>query len=132
MKKKRILIVDDEVTVTRGLKLYLEGTGAYEVRAENSGARALASAKEFKPDLIVLDVIMPEVDGGSVAAQVREDNNLKDTPIIFLTAIVSKEEVGAPALTIGGNPYIAKPASPKAVIACIEKTLSQVIPHNEC
>jgi len=118
--KKRILLVDDEPTITRTLKLYLEGTGSYEVRAENRGSTAVQAAREFKPDLILLDVAMPDMDGGEVAAQVRADDALKGTPIVFLTALVKKQEVVVSGGDIGGYPYIAKPLEPEKVIEVIE------------
>src|SRR2546423_5120830 len=59
MSKRRILVVDDETSITRLLKLNLEQTGSYEVREENLGARVLEAAREFKPDLVLLDVMMP-------------------------------------------------------------------------
>lgn len=121
MDKKRILIVDDEAIVTRTLKLYLEGTGSYEVRTENEGTRALAAAKEFKPDLVLLDLIMPDTDGATVAAEIREDAALKDTPIVFLTALVSQKEVGPTGRDIGGHPFLAKPVDPEKVVEAIEK-----------
>jgi CheY-like chemotaxis protein len=121
MDKKRILVVDDEAIVTRTLKMYLEGTGSYEVRTENQGTRAVAAAKEFKPDLVLLDLIMPDTDGATVAAQIREDASLKDTPIVFLTALVSQKEVGPTGRDIGGHPFLAKPVDPEKVVEAIEK-----------
>ena len=126
MSKKRILVVDDETSITRLLKLNLEQTGNYEVRAENSGARALASALEFKPDLILLDVMMPDVDGGDVAASLRQNPSLRKTPLVFLTAMVNKEELGASEGKIAGEMYIAKPLNVKGVISVIERTLEPI------
>ena len=121
MAKKRILLIDDEPSLTRMLRLNLEKTRAYKVREENQGARGLAAAREFKPDLILLDVIMPDADGGEVAAQIKQDPNLKDTPVVFLTAAVTKKEEGV----IGGRPFLAKPVDVKEVIDCIEKHLAK-------
>lgn len=123
MIKKRILIIDDETTITRLLKLNLEKTGTYAVRTENVAAKALPAALEFNPDLILLDVMMPDMDGGDVAAQIRRDSTLKETPIVFLTAAVKKEELGAPDGIIGGFTYIAKPLNVKGVMSVIEKHL---------
>lgn len=120
-KKRRVLIIDDEVTLTRLLQLNLEQTGAYEVRAENQGARALVTAREFHPDVILCDVVMPDMGGGEVAAQIHADAALQDTPVIFLTAVVSKEETTARGGVIGGHPYLAKPASLEEVVSCIEQ-----------
>jgi CheY-like chemotaxis protein len=123
MEKKRILVVDDEAHITRTLKLYLEGTGDYEVRTENLGSRVLAAAREFRPHLIFLDIVMPDADGASIAADIKADEALKDTPIVFLTALVSKREVGREGSIIGGLPFLAKPVEPDAVIKCIQKHL---------
>lgn len=120
-EKKRILLVDDEAIVTRTLKLYLESTGKYEVRAENDGAAALKTARAFRPHLILLDIVMPEVDGPEVASRIREDPVLKQTPIVFLTALVRRQEVGPGGRDIGGFPFIAKPLDPDEVVACIER-----------
>lgn len=119
--KKRILLVDDEATITRTLKLYLEGTGAYEVRTENRGSAALKAAQEFRPNLILLDVAMPDMDGGEVAEQIATDDLLKGTPIVFLTALVKRQEVIAAGGDIGGYPYIAKPLEPDKIIEVIER-----------
>jgi CheY-like chemotaxis protein len=82
MGKKRILLVDDEKSFTNLLKLNLEDTGNYEVRVENWAEDALPAAQQFKPDLVLLDIIMPRLPGGNVAAQIKEDPALKDTPIV--------------------------------------------------
>ena len=121
MEKKRILIVDDEAGVTRMLKLYLEATQAYEVRTENHGSRAVAAAREFRPHLVLLDVVMPDMDGATVAAEIGADARLKDTPVVFLTALVTGKEVGGSGRNIGGRPFIAKPVDPERIIELIEK-----------
>ncbi len=92
-KKKRILLIDDEPGFTRLLKLNLEETGAYEVRQENMGADGLATAREFNPDLILLDVIMPDMNGGDIALQIEADKLLKNTPIVFLTGSAPKKSI---------------------------------------
>ena len=91
MAKKRIVIVDDEVALTPVLSYALEETGAYEVAAEQQATQALAAVKTFKPDAILLDVITPDLDGGVVAEQWRDDPTTKAIPIVFLTAIASRE-----------------------------------------
>lgn len=117
---KRILIVDDEDGFTRLVRMTLESTGRYEVREENDGTQALASALEFRPDLIFLDVVMPDVDGGDVAAQLRRAPRLRNVPIVFLTAIVSQSEAGG---MIGGFPFLSKPVSLDSMSRCIETQL---------
>ena len=123
MRKHRILLVDDEVALTRLLKLNLEHTGRYEVCAENAGKRALDTARQFRPDLVLCDVVMPDIGGGDVAAQLREDPRLADVPLVFLTAIVSKEEADKRGGTIGGHPFLAKPVAMEDLLACIERHL---------
>jgi len=125
MTPKKILVVDDEKTITRLLKLNLEKTGTYVVRQENLGAKALDAAREFKPDLVLLDVMMPDMDGGDIAAGLQNDPCLRRVPIVFLTAAVKKEELNACDGVIGGFPYIAKPLNVKGVIRTIEKHLAK-------
>jgi CheY-like chemotaxis protein len=122
---KRILIVDDEESFTRLLKLNLEAGGAYRVRTENRAPQALSAAREFRPDLILLDVMMPEMDGGDVAASIKADPELTNIPIVFLTAAVKKEEVKSHGGVVGGHPYLAKPVDAETVIACLRKQLGR-------
>ena len=120
MAKKRILIVDDETSITRTMKVNLEHTGAYTVRTENQAAHALVAAHEFEPDLILLDVMMPDMDGGEVAAGIRADPALQRVPIVFLTALVDRKETGGQYLDSGGQTFVAKPAHLDSLIQCIE------------
>ncbi len=121
--RRRILVVDDEASFARMVKMNLEKSGGFHVRVENAAVAALPAAREFKPDLILLDVIMPNMDGGDVARQIKRDRNLKNTPIIFLTASVSKREAGEGGLNSGGELFLAKPVSVEALIACINEHL---------
>jgi CheY-like chemotaxis protein len=121
MNKKHILLIDDEVSNTRPMKVNLQRTGRYEVQTENEALHALETARQFKPDLIFLDVMMPGMDGGQVAAQIENDPELKDVPIIFLTAIVTKNETGEKGLVQAGRKFIAKPMNLEALVACIEE-----------
>ena len=121
--KARILIVDDEVAFTRMVKLNLEKAGEFEVRIENRATGALAAARSFKPDLILLDVIMPSMDGGDVQNQIKRDRTLRDTPIIFLTATVSKREAGEGGMNSGGELFLAKPVTVENLVACINERI---------
>jgi len=85
--------------------------------------RALATALGFHPDLILMDVTMPGIDGGNLAAKFREDPTLNQVPIVFLTAVVSSREVGESAKEFGGFPFLAKPVSAEALERCIEMHL---------
>ena len=91
-KKKRILIIDDEESFTQLVKLNLEASGKYEVMTENKGSLGLVATKQFKPDLILLDLIMPDMGGGELSGQLESDEETKNIPIVFLTAIMTKEE----------------------------------------
>ena len=123
MPPKRLLLVDDEEPFTRLLKLNLEEGGEYEVRVENEGLRAVAAACEFEPDLILLDVIMPDADGGEVAARLKTHEKLRNVPIVFLTAAVSKQELSGPSGTIGGRVFVAKPVNKRQLVEIIERAL---------
>jgi two-component system OmpR family response regulator len=122
-KKKRILVVDDEPSITRLLKLNLEQTGDYEVATENVSKAALATAEEFRPDLILLDVMMPDLDGGGLAGKFQASPTMKGVPIVFLTAAVTREEVRARGGLVGGLPFLAKPVNLHEVLGCLERHL---------
>ena len=122
--KKRILVVDDEVSITRLLKLNLEQTGQYVVATLNSPESALETALEFHPDLILLDVVMPGLDGGYLASTLQSHPALKAVPIVFLTAAATKEEVATRSGMIGGLPFLAKPVDLPEVLGCLAAQLS--------
>jgi len=90
--KRRILIVDDDSNSTHLVKILLERSGPYLVLEENDATKADQTAHSFEPDLILLDIVMPEIDGGELATQIQADRELHDTPIIFLTALVTHDE----------------------------------------
>ncbi len=121
--KKRILVVDDEPALTRMLKMNLERSGDYEVRTENQGAKAVAAVREFWPDLIFLDVMMPDMSGDEVSQQLREDPVLAGIKIVFMTAIVTKEETSEMGGNIGGNEFLAKPVKTEELITTIKRLL---------
>jgi len=121
MTKKKVMLVDDEKSFTNLLKLNLEETGNYEVRVENWAEDAVNAAKEFRPDIILLDIIMPRMPGGNVAALIKETPQLRDTPIVFLTAAVRKHQVEENGGIICDFPCIAKPATVEMVVEAIEK-----------
>jgi two-component system, OmpR family, phosphate regulon response regulator PhoB len=80
---RRILIVDNDRDITHLVKVLLERTGHYLVLEENDATKAHQSARNFRPDLILLDIVMPETDGGEVAARTEADSELQNTPVIF-------------------------------------------------
>ena len=123
MSVKKILVVDDDAMITRFLKLVLEKTGRYQIRTENKGAAAVSAAAEFLPELIILDVNMPDMDGGVVASQLKAREDLRHIPVVFLTGNVSEEEADA-QITIGENSVLAKPINLEKLVDCIERNLS--------
>ena len=120
-QKKKVMVVDDERGFTRMVKLNLETTGHYEVRIQNNPQDALSTAIEFKPDVILLDVIMPELEGPDIVYQFKNHELLRNIPVIFITANITKEEVDAQEGYIGGHAFLAKPGTIDELIACIEK-----------
>ena len=121
-EEPRILIIDDNPDFTYSAKLALERTGRYSVWEENEPARAHQTAQRVKPDLILLDIAMPETDGGEVAARIESDPTLHRTPVVFLTALVTKAEARS-GLEIQGHPFLAKPISIPDLITGIEENL---------
>ena len=122
-KRKRILVVDDEASITRLLKIGLEQKDRYIVRTVNEAPLAVAAAEEFQPDLILLDVMMPDLDGGQLASRFQAHPQLKSVPIVILTAAATKNEVYARGGRVGGLPFLAKPVNLAEVMACIEQEL---------
>ncbi len=121
-EKRRILIVDDDPDSTHLVKILLEKTGNYVVLEENDADQAHQSARNFRPDAILLDIMMPKTDGGEVAAQIEADAELRNTPIIFLTALVTEPETKA-GLRIEGHRSLAKPINIPQLIDQIEESL---------
>ena len=121
-EKPRILIIDNNRDFTYSAKLGLERTGRYSVWEENQPVRAHQTAQRVRPDLILLDIAMPETDGGEVAARIESDPTLHRTPVVFLTALVTKAEARSD-LQIQGHPFLAKPISIPELVAGIERYL---------
>jgi CheY-like chemotaxis protein len=125
--KSKILVIDDESSFTHIVKLFFEDTGRYEVKEVNKGTEGLTAAQQYRPDLILLDIYMPDLCGGEVAAQIRDDNDLKDVPIVFLTALIRKNE----QKSISGCSYIAKPIRMKDLLNNVERQLQQSNARND-
>lgn len=107
MKQTNILVIEDDEIVSRTIDRCLRGD-EFHVTVTNSGVEGLQSARRRPPDLILLDVIMPGMDGYAVCREVRSDPILKDTPILFLTA-KSKDEDKITGFTAGADDYLSKP-----------------------
>ena len=125
-KKAKILVVDDDVDFVESTKIALE-TKPYEVIVAHEGDEGLRKAREEKPDLIILDVIMPIKDGFTAAEHLKNDPQLSKIPVIMLTAFSSKgQETSIPVsrgFTLETEDYIEKPVSPDELLAKVEKYL---------
>lgn len=122
-EKISILLVDDEKSFTDMVKLNLEATGEYVLKVENTGTGAIAAAKKFRPDLILLDIIMPDADGGTVLFGLQNEKDTKDIPVVFLTAIVSERDTERIDYRISGRPFLAKPVTTTQLIECIRRNV---------
>jgi CheY-like chemotaxis protein len=121
-ERASILIIDNSRDFTHAAKVALEKTGRYIVGEENNASKAHQTAQSFKPDLILLDIAMPETDGGEVAAWIQSDPALHRIPIVFLTALVTTAE-GRSGLRIQGHSFLGKPISIRDLIRGIEENL---------
>lgn len=122
---RRVLLIDDEASFTRMVKLNLEALGKYAVRVVNESPKAQQVANEFKPEIILLDVVMPEADGGDVAIQLRQHAITQDTPIIFVSAMVSRKESGNGFYESGGEHFLAKPVTTEILSNSIDSVLAK-------
>ena len=121
--KNRILMVDDEPEFLELTKLRLEANG-YIVATADEGLSALAVARDFQPDLIVLDINMPGMDGGDVAERIHATPELAKTPIVFLTALVDENEAAATQNSTQGEHFLSKTGGSERLLAYLKKTLA--------
>jgi len=128
-QNRRILIVDDDRDGTHLIKILLEKISHYLVLEENDAAKAHESARDFRPDLILLDVMMPQIDGGDIAAQIDADPELQRTPIIFITALATEAQAKA-GISFQGHPVLAKPINILGLINRIEENLPMQMTPN--
>ena len=109
ISKKTILVIDDEEDFCYFVKLNLEETGNYEVMTATSGAEGIKKAINYQPDIILLDIIMPNMTGTQVAEELLNNKSTKNIPIIFVTAIAKRSEVGRRDEKIWGRLFMFKP-----------------------
>lgn len=124
MNKSRILVVDDEPALSTLVRTTLEETRLYEVMVENRSGQALATARSFRPHVVLLDIDMPGKGGGEVATEIRSDPDLGGTPILFFTSLLSPQEADAREPSAGGERFVAKSANPAVLIRTIESVLT--------
>jgi CheY-like chemotaxis protein len=122
---RKILLVDDEAGFTELLKMNLERAGGYEVRIENDSTKAVATVRSFMPDAIILDVVMPGMDGGDVQAQLQSNPLLARIPVVMLTALVDSTELSEGAVAQAGSQLVL----PKPVnLPLLLNVLSNILP----
>ena len=128
-KKPKILVVDDEPDAVELVAFNLKGAG-YQVSTAADGEEALRKAREQLPDLIVLDVMLPEVDGLEVCKILRRDGHTADIPIIMLTAKAGEVD-RVLGLELGADDYVTKPFSPRELVLRVKRLLRNVVPEAE-
>ena len=118
---QRILVVDDDKQIVRLVQSYLEQAG-YQVVAVHDGESALHAIRRERPDLVILDLMLPDLDGWEITRVVRSDKNLAGLPVVMLTARVEDTDkiVG---LELGADDYITKPFNPREVVARVRALL---------
>lgn len=122
MGAKKILIVDDDEKMLRLFGDFLLKEG-FEIITANNGNDGIRLAIEKNPDLILLDVMMPGKDGGEVGKELQDNIKTKNIPIIFLTSLVSENEVGKSGNKIGGRLYVSKSSDKKEIVKKIKEII---------
>ena len=124
MDRKKILTIDDEEDFRFFVKGNLENTGEFHVLEAASGKEGIKIASEEKPDLILLDISMPEMTGEEVAKRLSKIPETNKIPIIFFTALITKNEIEDGGISnIAGHKFLAKPIATKQLVAAINNTL---------
>lgn len=124
----KVLIVDDEVNIVISLEFVMEQAG-YEVAVARTGEDALERLASFNPDVVLLDVMLPGINGFDILQHIRQDACLQNTAVIMLTAKGREVEV-AKGLALGANAYITKPFSNRELLAEVRRHLG-VSDHHE-
>jgi len=122
MEKKKILIVEDEESLLKLESILLTSKG-YDVRGVLNGQQALDAILEERPDLVLLDIMLPEIDGFEVCRRIKENPETRSIPVIMLTAKKSREDM-ARGEKVGADWYITKPFKSVMVIETIQRFLS--------
>jgi DNA-binding response OmpR family regulator len=122
-KQKRILVVDDEKEVVHALTVILQRSG-YETIATTKGREALRLAKELLPDLVILDVVMPDMRGEEIKRLLSEDAETSSIPTIFLTAVLTKEDEKFLKTLTGQVRSLAKPVSSEDLLEAVKAVFS--------
>lgn len=117
----KILVVEDNKNIITVLRMCLKNAG-YEVKTVNNGVEAVETAFEWKPDLILLDIKIPKMNGFLVCETLKDEESTKNTPILMLSAKAEEEDIKK-AYNLGAEDYITKPIEPKKLLAKIDEYL---------
>lgn len=120
---KKIVLAEDEPQIARLIEFKLKKEG-YQVTWKENGEEALKAIKADKPDLILLDVMMPVMDGYEVLRRLKEDENLKSIPVVMLTARAQERDV-VKGIDLGAEDYITKPFHPAELLARVKRILGK-------
>jgi len=120
-KTAKVLVIDDEAEITQIIEAFLENAG-YRVTTENSSVMGIERAKEIKPDLILLDIMMPNMDGYEICDELKKNSETKDIPVIFLTGKDSRDDQGR-SFQVGGDMFVKKPFSCERLLEIVNIVL---------
>ncbi|MCX7824781.1 MAG: response regulator [Verrucomicrobiae bacterium] len=123
MDKKRIMVVDDDEAFTRIVRLTLEQTGRYDVRVMHAGQEVIPAVREFQPHLILLDVILPDMDGCELGTRIKADAALSGIPIVFLTGLATGPKNAPGGFVRHGFRFVGKVMSGQELVRCVEENL---------
>lgn len=123
----KILVIDDEPEITDIVETFLTESG-YTVEVENTAISALEKARQFKPDVILLDIMMPDVDGYNVCQEIKKDPALTHIPVIFLTGKDRNDDMGR-SFKAGGDMFIKKPFSCERLLEIVNIVIMSTSKH---
>lgn len=123
----KILVIDDEPEITDIVETFLTESG-YTVEVENTAINALEKARQFKPDVILLDIMMPDVDGYNVCQEIKKDPALTHIPVIFLTGKDRNDDMGR-SFKAGGDMFIKKPFSCERLLEIVNIVIMSTSKH---
>ena len=124
MINPRILIVDDEPHLSELVRLILEKAQRFEIRVENRSSLALSVAREFRPDMVILDIDMPGKDGGEVAQEIQADPVLQGVVILFLTSLITPTEAVERKSARARQGFMAKPVNARFLVDTVDRMLA--------
>lgn len=123
----KVLVIDDEPEITDIVETFLTEAG-YTVSVENTSRNAAANARQFKPDVVLLDIMMPEFDGYQTCQALKQDPDLANVPIIFLTGKDRSDDMGR-SFKVGGDMFIKKPFSCERLLEIINLVIMSTYRH---